>query len=360
MVFSHIAKVIRVGGGVKESLRTLWRKDFVVLNLLAFFIAASAFFAFFVGEFDRFSLFIYPGVAVFSLTVVGVGFFIVYSLYLLLILRPEKPVTFLIGRVSGKLKQVGVARVLLMVMFFSFFLSAVSSLKTLIPIINPFSWDYFFYEMDRLIMGGHQPWQLLHSLISTLDLTMPINALYNGWFFFVFGVLLWQILDVPNPRRREVYLVSYILCWVVNGTILATIFSSAGPAFFGRIYPGLENPYQPLMSYLAVANEGNPIWALAIQDYLWDVYSTGSLQIGSGISAMPSMHVSLAWLGFLLFCRVQAGLAVLVFLYVVVILVGSVHLAWHYAADGILAVATTTIIWRMVDAWYRSVRMRSR
>ena len=119
---------------------------------------------------------------------------------------------------------------------------------------------------------------------------MPINALYNGWFFFVFGVLLWQILDVSNRRRREVYLISYILCWVVNGTILATIFSSAGPAFFGRIYPGLENPYQPLMSYLAVANEGNPIWALVIQDYLWDVYSTGSLQIGfSGLAGIPAL-----------------------------------------------------------------------
>lgn len=331
----------------------LWRKDLVVFNLLSFFIAASGVFAFSLGEADRFSLLIYPGVAIFSLSVVGVGFFVIYSLYLLLILRPERPVAFLFARIAEKLKQVGVARAALMLLLFSFFLSAVSSLKTLIPVVNPFYWDYFFSEVDQLVMGGQQPWRWVHPIITALDLTMPINALYNGWFFFVFGVLLWQILDVSNPRRREVYLVSYILCWVVNGTMLATIFSSAGPAFFGQIYPEQENPYQPLMSYLAIANEGGPVWALGIQDYLWNVYSTGALQIGSGISAMPSMHVSLAWLGFLHFCRVQAGLAVLVFLYVVVILVGSVHLAWHYAADGILAIVTTTIIWLVVDVWRR-------
>ena len=81
------------------------------------------------------------------------------------------------------------------------------------------------------------------------------------------------------------------------------------------------------------------------------MYSQGALRLGSGISAMPSMHVSLAWLGLLHFCRVQAGLAVLVFGYVVVILVGSVHLGWHYAVDGILAILTTTVIWVAVVAW---------
>ena len=107
------------------------------------------------------------------------------------------------------------------------------------------------------------------------------------------------------------------------------------------------------MAYLATANDGQPAWALGIQGYLWEVYSQGGLNIGSGISAMPSMHVSLSWLGFLLFCNVNKALALLVLGYVLVIMVGSVHLGWHYAVDGFLAIITTSVIWLAVGAWGR-------
>jgi len=337
----------------------LWARDGWILSLLMLSTSFSALFAFFVGESERFSILIYPGVAIFSLSMVLLGSFIAYSLYLLFWMRPHRPFTFLVVKVKAIIGRVGVASVAVMMLFFSFFFSALSSLKTLIPIISPFHWDYFFSEMDRALLGGYQAWNWVHPMVTSFDMTMLINALYNGWFFFVFGMLFWQILDVSRPSRRERYLISYILCWVINGTVLAMIFSSAGPAFYGRLYVDQANPYQPLMTYLATANEGGPVWALGIQDYLWDVYSQGALRLGSGISAMPSMHVSLAWLGFLHFCKVHVGLATLVFGYVLVVLVGSVHLAWHYAVDGLLAILTTTVIWLVVGAWVRSRERRS-
>jgi len=352
----HGERVVKKGlsGTLKVDFDRLYKQDGAIVGLLLFCILAAALFSFCIGESDRFSIFIYPGVAIFSLSMVGLALFVSYSLYVLFFLRPGRPITFIYQKLVNKIQNVGLFRAVAIVLLFSFFLSSVSSLKTLIPVVNPFSWDYFFSELDRLLFGGEQAWRWIHPAIIALDLTMPINALYNGWFFFVFGMLFWQIIDVSRPHLRERYLIGYILCWAINGTVLAMIFSSAGPAFFGYIYNTHPNPYEPLMSYLATANGGNAAWALGIQDYLWQVYSQGSLQIGSGISAMPSMHVSLAWLGFLHFCNVHKALACLVLGYVVIVLVGSVHLAWHYAADGALAIITTSIIWLAVGAWSRS------
>ena len=71
--------------------------------------------------------------------------------------------------------------------------------------------------------------------------------------------------------------------------------------------------------------------------------------MGSGISAMPSLHVAMAFLFALLTWRVNRLLGVCFYAFTGLILLGSVHLAWHYAVDGYLALAITWCIWHLVD-----------
>ena len=71
----------------------------------------------------------------------------------------------------------------------------------------------------------------------------------------------------------------------------------------------------------------------------------GSNGIGRGISAMPSMHLSIATVFALLGWKISRfwGMAGIIFL--VLILLGSVHLGYHYAVDGYAAILATVGIW---------------
>jgi TRAP-type C4-dicarboxylate transport system permease small subunit len=58
------------------------------------------------------------------------------------------------------------------------------------------------------------------------------------------------------------------------------------------------------------------------------------------------MHVSIAVLLALLYFRIHRWLGWAAAGFAVIIMVGSVHLGWHYAADGYLSAALTIVIWK--------------
>lgn len=161
----------------------------------------------------------------------------------------------------------------------------------------------------------------------------------------MFFVFYWQLFTLERPRLRMQFFYSFFLAWALNGTVLAMLLSSAGPCFYGYLEAGAD-VYADLMAYLHDANESFPIWALGTQEMLWQAYEGAETGIGSGISAMPSMHVSLALLFLLVGLRTNQWAAVGFGVFFAFILVGSVHLAWHYAVDGYVAILTTLLIWR--------------
>jgi hypothetical protein len=67
--------------------------------------------------------------------------------------------------------------------------------------------------------------------------------------------------------------------------------------------------------------------------------------MGAGISAAPSMHVTIASLMAMSLFSVNRKLGFIAWIYAAIIEIGSIHLAWHYAVDGYLALLFTSIIW---------------
>lgn len=237
-------------------------------------------------------------------------------------------------------------------------LGVYASWKWAIPRLHPFAWDPELHALDRLLHGGALPWRLLHPLLESPALTVVLDRLYALWIPLSAVVLVWQAFT-SNPFARAHFFLSYVTVYVVLGTVLAIAFSSAGPCYYDLL-TGDPEPYRPLMSYLHAVDEKTPLFAVEGQKVLWRLYLEQREVPFLSISAMPSVHVAVAVL-FALAGR-QAGrvTGVLLTAYAVVVLIGSVHLGWHYAVDGYFAVLATTLIWMgsglTLQAWFRAIQ----
>jgi len=243
------------------------------------------------------------------------------------------------------LERVAMALVpLLLVPLFS---SAFTSVKNAIPLIQPFAYDQAFMELDRALHFGRHPWELLQPLLGQPLVTSVVSYLYNLWLPLMYLILCWQVFSLRDLRLRQQYLISFLLGWALLGNGLALLLSSAGPCFYGPVVGG-PDPYEPLMDYLHAADASFTNWSLEAQRYLWENYESTGVAAGGGISAMPSLHVAIATLQALLGWRISRRLGWLLTGYAFVILLGSVHLGWHYAIDGYLSIALMLVIWKLV------------
>lgn len=275
-------------------------------------------------------------------------FFIGHSVYVMVRVRPKRLVAYLYSEWRDKFlcldRVVGGGIVFL---FLPLFMSAFSSFKIIIPVVNPFLWDGLFASLDFNIHGGMMPWQIVQPFLGYPFLSNSINVMYNLWLFIMYGVLMWQIFCSGNKTIRMQFLLSYLILWIVLGSILAAIFSSVGPCYYGYAMNG-ENPFAGLMDYLYFAQESYPMWALDVQQELWDGYQSTTPAPGSGISAMPSLHIATSVLFALVGWRYCNSLGWVLTGFAIIVGVGSVHLGWHYAIDGYVSVLLTLLIWKLV------------
>ena len=269
--------------------------------------------------------------------------------------KPERPIPALLKDLwhyvsSGARMANGIPMVIIMIIFMYVFVGV----KASIPNLNPYSWDHYFSELDRTLHFGQLPWQWLQPILGHPFITFAININYSGWFLVMWMTWVYfAFADSPSVLRTRFFL-GFFLMWILIGGIMAIVFSSAGPCYYGRL--GLSrDPYADLMAYLRGANEVFPVWAIPVQDVLWQGH-VGKSEI-VGISAMPSMHNGSALLFALAGYQVSRFVGHLLSAHAALIFIGSIHLGWHYAVDSYLAWALTLVIWFAVlpiARWWHS------
>lgn len=226
------------------------------------------------------------------------------------------------------------------------FMPVFSAMKSGISTFNGYSWDGIFITLDRNLHGD-DAWRILQPLIGYPIVTSMLSVVYHFWLILLYVVSFYFLIH-NDPERRQRFFISYFLCWSIIGVGMAIMFASVGPCFVEPIVG--RNDFAPLMQYLRHADQSYPVLVLDVQNMLLTKFENRHSGLGSGISAMPSMHVSIATLFFLAFRQVSKIAAWLSGVFLVLILVGSVHLAYHYAVDGYVAMIATGLIW-LLSGW---------
>ena len=275
-----------------------------------------------------------------------------YAIYVMLMLRPDRLCHYLYHVLRRYLSRERLLQALPVLLLIPVFAASFTTFKTAIPRLHPYTWDSTLAAWDLVLHGGTAPWAWLQPLLGHPWVTGLLNVSYHLWFFLFYAMIYWLALDTRRPLLRMQFLLSFVLSWIILGSIAAMLFSSVGPCYYGHLHD--SDPYAPLMAYLHEANHHFPIWALSVQDMLWQDYQSRGASSELGISAMPSMHVATAVLMALLGWRVSrsAGLALSVF--AMLIMLGSVHLGWHYALDGYAGAAGAALVWHAVGRMLRT------
>lgn len=224
--------------------------------------------------------------------------------------------------------------------------SAFLPLKHAIPRVIPFWLDGPLARLERNAFGA-DPWLLLDRLAGWA--TIPMDWLYGTWLPVQSVVFFLVVLARPSPAKSRA-LIAYAVAWLVLGVVAAALLSSAGPLFYDRIFGGAS------FAALGDTLRQRGAWvALAESDRMWASMSEPRPGLVAGISAVPSMHVAISlWLA-LTVRKLAPGAAGLAWAYLLIILLGSVQLGWHYVSDGLAGALGMLAIW-----WLSGVAERRR
>lgn len=225
------------------------------------------------------------------------------------------------------------------------FLSGFNTIKVLLPDFTDLNFDRTLSDLDRTIHGG-EPWRMLAAFLGE-DWQNLIQAFYlPGWTYAVMLLTAYMCVSRQAARVRDQYITVFLLTWSLLGNVVAALFLSDGPAFYGRI-TGDYQRYGALVEMLS-HTRNNPFSAYMLQNALWVLQQTQSATEGSGISAFPSLHVAMATLVCLGLSALKPRYALYGVPFLISIFVSSIVLGWHYAVDGYASMVLVCALWFVV------------
>ena len=214
-----------------------------------------------------------------------------------------------------------------------------------------FPFDPLLAEADRYLFFGQDGWQVMHDLFGSLWFTLVLDRAYGFWLpILMFCPVLWAAI-VTDPWVRGRLIACWLAVWVLVGGVAAWLLASAGPMYYPHFIgpsPSFQALHDRIVELGSLARrQGETLATPFGHVMLMNRYQSGHYMPGFGISAMPSVHVSMAALFAIGGYVIHRWLGHLLLAYAVLIWIGSVYLGWHYALDGILGAALTYGIWKL-------------
>lgn len=211
-------------------------------------------------------------------------------------------------------------------------IGALTWLKQMLPWAIPFWADPALASFDRAIFGS-DAWRLVpEALVPALD------RIYMTWIPSK-TIPLIAILCLRPSMTKAHAMLAYFFILGLMGVSGQYLLSSGGPVFYDRLVGGNE-----FADLIARINSHAPI-ASGTSNYLWNAYIFHAQRLGTGISAMPSIHVATTtWIALSLSAFIPK-LRWVAWTYWLAIFVSSFALGWHYFSDSVVGTAGAVICW---------------
>jgi hypothetical protein len=218
------------------------------------------------------------------------------------------------------------------------FMGSFTTFKTLMPTLRGgFLYDRTQADLDALLHGGVDPGPRIMATLGNPEILSILQWNYSiAWTAVTFVPVFFIVLRANGALRLR-YCLSFALVWAVLGNIIACLFLSAGPAFYGHITGDAARFGEQLRTI------DNGVGS-ALQAYLWQNYLQGVAGLGTGISAFPSVHVGAATMNALFLRELNRAAGIAGFAYVIVILASSALFGWHYLIDGYVSIVVVFLL----------------
>lgn len=319
------------------------RRDRILYLIVLFYFAAAACLAVAVGQPGRFApqlYFLRWSEGLFGFLSVGLA---IYVVPLAMMRNPARPATAMLAIVTS-LPWPRLFAGSMLFLCIGIFLGVFTSMKNLLPSVVPFYADPMLAAADAWLFGGEQPWQVLQGVLGHHPVTRAIEIIYTtGWLGAKYMLPLAVAILPQLAWIRLRFFLCYFFLWIVLGNVVAALFMSAGPVYYGE-FTGDHAMFRDLVAYIG-QSAGSWNAAADYQAYLLYFYRTGTVELGTGISAFPSLHVAVTTLFLFAGWAIDRRLGMVLTVLWGVVLVGSVHLGWHYAMDGLVSLVATTAVW---------------
>jgi hypothetical protein len=203
------------------------------------------------------------------------------------------------------------------------------NLKSFLPFINDKKYDLELYLMDRALMFGHDPGNVLHELLGTGVSAHVLSYIYL-WFLPLvpLAVTAWLVWS-SNLSYGYWFVTSQVLAWSL-GTLSYYILPTVGPGFFAAwIYKDVVDTGTPTSDLMDGLSEAR---ARVVYGGI-----EGAVQSTAGFA---SLHVAITLLvalmiQYTLSSRVLHWLAWGNF---ALTIVATIYFGWHYIADDVAGV----------------------
>lgn len=241
------------------------------------------------------------------------------------------------------------------------FLGSFSSMKTSMPLIletigiPAFYADPALAEFDKWLHFGTDPWIWTHDLVNWLGIAdFPEKASYVYGIWWAVPAFYLPALIVLMGEEKKVllhFVALYMFSWLFLGNVVALMGASGGPVFYDRIFE--------VERFAALTDSLSDAWIEAswigwVQAFLWVSYVSGTQEVGSGISAFPSLHLASASVVALYLQRKGFWLGTFGWTFVAAIMFLSVWTGYHYAIDGYFSIIAVYVLHRYMlarQAW---------